>query len=44
MGDSSGGYIAVYGVFDLAAEWNFEQVARPFDRVTEKLLGVPPGG
>jgi acetyl esterase/lipase len=33
--------IAVYGVFDLAAEWNFEQVARPFDRVTEKLLGVP---
>jgi acetyl esterase/lipase len=33
--------IAVYGVFDLAAEWAFEQVARPFDRVTEKLLGVP---
>jgi acetyl esterase/lipase len=33
--------IAVYGVFDLAAEWNFEQRARPFDRVTEKLLGVP---
>lgn len=33
--------IAVYGVFDLAAEWTFEQVARPFDRVSEKLLGVP---
>lgn len=33
--------IAIYGVYDLAAEWNFEQAARPFDRVTEKLLGVP---
>jgi acetyl esterase/lipase len=33
--------IAVYGVFDLAAEWAFEQVARPFDRVAEKLIGVP---
>jgi len=33
--------VAFYGVFDLAAEWNFEQVARPFDRVTERLLGVP---
>jgi acetyl esterase/lipase len=33
--------IAVYGVFDLAAEWTFEQVARPADRVSEKLLGVP---
>jgi len=33
--------IAFYGVFDLAAEWNFEQTARPFDRVTEKLMGVP---
>jgi acetyl esterase/lipase len=33
--------IAFYGVYDLAAEWNFEQQARPFDRVTEKLLGAP---
>jgi acetyl esterase/lipase len=33
--------IAFYGVYDLAAEWNFEQRARPFDRVTEKLLGLP---
>ncbi len=33
--------IAVYGVFDLAAEWTFEQTARPFDRVSEKLIGVP---
>jgi hypothetical protein len=33
--------IAIYGVYGLAAEWNFEQLARPFDRVTEKLLGVP---
>jgi acetyl esterase/lipase len=33
--------VAFYGVFDLAAEWNFEQVARPFDRVTERLLGLP---
>jgi acetyl esterase/lipase len=33
--------ITVYGVFDLAAEWSFEQVMRPFDRVTEKLFGVP---
>jgi acetyl esterase/lipase len=33
--------IAVYGVYDLLAEWNFEQVVRPADRVTEKLFGIP---
>jgi acetyl esterase/lipase len=33
--------IAFYGVFDLIAEWNFEQLARPLDRTAEKLIGVP---
>ncbi len=31
--------IAVYGVYDLAAEWLFEQAARPLDKSAEALLG-----
>jgi acetyl esterase/lipase len=33
--------VGVYGVYDLFNEWRFEQFARPDDRVTEKLFGVP---
>jgi hypothetical protein len=31
----------VRGHSSLCAEWAFEQVARPFDRVAEKLIGMP---
>jgi acetyl esterase/lipase len=31
--------VAVYGVYDLAAEWLFEQAARPLDKSAEALLG-----
>lgn len=33
------GVVAVYGVYDLAAEWLFEQVARPLGKSVEWLLG-----
>lgn len=32
--------IALYGVFDLAQQWRHDQLARPRDHITEKLLGV----
>lgn len=31
----------IYGVYDLVAEWSFEQIKRPFDRSAEKLFGKP---
>jgi len=31
--------VAAYGVYDLAAEWLYEQVARPLDKSAEWLLG-----
>jgi acetyl esterase/lipase len=34
--------IAVYGVFDLVAQWEHDLVARPRDSITENLLGVSP--
>jgi acetyl esterase/lipase len=34
--------VTFYGVFDMAAQWQHDQVARPTDQVTEKFLGVPP--
>lgn len=33
--------VGIYGAYDLAAEWTFEQVKRPFDKSAEKLLGKP---
>lgn len=33
--------VGIYGVYDLPAEWSFEQVKRPFDRSAEKLFGRP---
>jgi len=33
--------VGIYGVYDLTAEWSFEQVKRPFDRSAEKLFGKP---
>lgn len=31
-----------YGIFDLAAQWKHDQVARPLDQVTGKFLGSTP--
>jgi acetyl esterase/lipase len=34
--------VAVYGAFDLLAQWHHDQIARPRDQLTEKLLGASP--
>jgi acetyl esterase/lipase len=34
--------IGFYGVYDMAAQWEHDQITRPRDSVTEKLLGGPP--
>jgi acetyl esterase/lipase len=34
--------IGFYGVYDMAAQWEHDQISRPRDSVTEKLLGGPP--
>jgi len=34
--------IGVYGVYDMAAQWNHDQLHRPLDQITEKFIGVKP--
>jgi acetyl esterase/lipase len=34
--------IAVYGVYDLLAQWEHDQLTRPRDQITEDLLGSSP--
>jgi acetyl esterase/lipase len=34
--------VGVYGVYDLIAEWRRAVVTRPFDNVTQNLMGYPP--
>ena len=34
--------IGFYGVYDMVAQWEHDQITRPRDSVTEKLLGGPP--
>jgi acetyl esterase/lipase len=34
--------VAFYGVFDMAAQWQHDQIARPGDQISEKFLGAPP--
>lgn len=34
--------IGFYGVYDLAAQWQHDLVARPKDQITEKFLGAAP--
>jgi acetyl esterase/lipase len=34
--------VVFYGMYDLTAQWQHDQVARPLDQVTEKFLGSPP--
>jgi acetyl esterase/lipase len=34
--------IGVYGIYDMAAQWNHDQMHRPLDQITEKFIGVKP--
>ncbi len=34
--------IGLYGVYDMAAQWQHDLVGRPKDQITEKFLGVAP--
>ena len=34
--------VAVYGVYDLLAQWEHDQIARPLDQISEALLGFNP--
>ena len=32
----------LYGIYDLVAQWNHDQVSQPLDQVTGQLLGAAP--
>jgi acetyl esterase/lipase len=34
--------VGIYGVYDLLAQWQHDQLTRPLDQVTEKFLGKSP--
>jgi acetyl esterase/lipase len=34
--------VGFYGVYDMLAQWEHDQIARPRDQITEKFLGCPP--
>jgi acetyl esterase/lipase len=34
--------IGFYGAYDMQAQWEHDQISRPRDQITEKLLGGPP--
>lgn len=34
--------VGLYGVYDMAAQWQHDLVARPRDQITEKFLGTAP--
>jgi len=34
--------VGIYGVYDMAAQWNHDQVHRPRDQITEKFIGTTP--
>jgi acetyl esterase/lipase len=34
--------VGFYGVYDMLAQWQHDQIARPRDQITEKFLGVSP--
>ena len=33
--------VPVFGIYDLAAQWEHDQIARPHDRITEDFIGEP---
>jgi acetyl esterase/lipase len=34
--------VGFYGIFDMLAQWQHDQIARPNDQITEKYLGASP--
>jgi acetyl esterase/lipase len=34
--------VGFYGVYDMLAQWEHDQIARPNDQITAKFLGAPP--
>ena len=34
--------VSFYGIYDMQAQWEHDQLARPSDQITEKFLGMPP--
>ena len=34
--------VGFYGVYDMVAQWEHDQITRPRDPIVEKLLGCPP--
>jgi acetyl esterase/lipase len=34
--------VLFYGVYDLAAQWHHDQLARPLDQISQTFLGTPP--
>jgi len=34
--------ICFYGIYDMLAQWTYDQLARPADQITEKFLNVAP--
>jgi acetyl esterase/lipase len=34
--------VAAYGIYDMLAQWDHDQIARPYDQITELFLGIRP--
>ena len=34
--------VSLYGIYDMLAQWQHDQIARPRDQISEKFLGVTP--
>ena len=34
--------VSAHGIYDLIAQWEHDQVARPSDNITQNLMGAPP--
>ena len=34
--------VSFYGIYDMQAQWDHDQLARPSDQITEKFLGASP--
>jgi acetyl esterase/lipase len=34
--------VSFYGIYDMQAQWEHDQIARPADQISEKYIGAPP--
>jgi acetyl esterase/lipase len=34
--------VLAYGIYDMLAQWEHDQIARPYDQITERFLGIRP--